>query len=367
MYPTTSGTSSSRGRDSVVHSRATHSVLVVEDEPVLRASMVRGLSKLEGIEVLSSGTVRDARRAIHATPPDLVIADLDLPDGSGIEVVGELDRVGLRVPIVFVSAYVGQYRGRLPKRSGTDVFEKPISLERLRRLVDERLNGEADVASSPFGVADYIQLAGMGRRSVVIEVRGHVAGRGEILIRGGEVWSARDEQGDGQSAFRRLAFLKDAIVTCRPLDHADGTTRNVTGSCESVLLEAARLMDEAADEAETKQGVTLPPTTALSARASDAPISDDDWDFPPVHRPLAPARGWSDEKTKPSAMMEPELLSTAAIERSFKEYYEKGVDALLSKRFEDAYHAFRSADEVAPGDTRVHANLERLKQMGWGS
>ncbi|MBS2013246.1 MAG: response regulator [Deltaproteobacteria bacterium] len=330
--PEVAPSSGGRARSRV---RPPHTLLVVEDEPILRASMVRGLSKLDGIDVVSTGTVDEARVAIRTNPPDFVICDLDLPDGSGIEVVGELDRVGLRVPIAFVSAFVGQYRGRLPKRAGTDVFEKPVSLERLRRLVGERLDEEADVASSPFGVADYIQLAGMGRRSVVVDVRGRVAGRGEVVIRGGEVWSARDEQGDGLDAFRRLAFLADAVVTCRPLDHVEGSPRNVSGSCESVLLEAARRQDE------------------TSAQV------DDGWDesdeVPTEKKPLPTS---SDEMSAPPPTTLP---------RAFSGLYEQGVDALLAKRFDEAYRAFREAEAIAPGDTRVHANLSRLRQMGYGS
>lgn len=313
---------STRSTMSTASPHERRSVLVVEDEPILRASMVRGISKLEGVDVTSTGTVLDARRCIHARPPDLVITDLDLPDGSGIEVVGELDRVGLRVPIVVVSAYVGQYRGRLPRRAGTEVFEKPISLDRLRRIVDERLRDDADAPSSPFGVTDYIQLAGMGRRSVLIEVRGGVAGRGEVVIKSGDVWSARDEQGEGLEAFRRLAFLEDVVVTCRALDHAEGRPRTIEGSCESVLLEAARRRDE-----------------------GDVSSVDS---------------GWEADTDPPST------AASGENERAFAESYERGVDALLAKRFDEAYRAFFEADEISPGDSRVNANLERLRQMGYG-
>ena len=167
-------------------------VLVVEDEPVLRTSMVRGLSKLPGVEARGAGSVREARTALGEAAPDVVISDLDLPDGSGLEVAAELDRLGLRVPLVFASAYILQYRGLLPQRPGIDILEKPVSLDQLRRLVAERLEASeaGATAPSPFGVADYVQLAGMGRRSVVIEVRGPGAVRGSIAIRSGELWSA---------------------------------------------------------------------------------------------------------------------------------------------------------------------------------
>lgn len=342
-----------------------HSVLLVEDEPVLRASMTRGLAKLSGVDVMSAGTVRDARRAINANPPDLVIADLDLPDGSGIEVVGELDRVGLRVPIVFVSAFVGQYRGRLPKRPGTDVFEKPISLERLRRLVDERLKEESEVASSPFGVADYIQLAGMGRRSVVIEVRGRLAGRGAVLIRGGEVWSARDEQSEGIDAFRRLAFLKDAVVTCRPLESSDcSPTRTITGSCESVLLEAARCKDEleatSVDGGWENEQVKPDSEDEMSL---DIDVEEIEEIEQTVSRPPP--------STKRAASSATTTTTTTGasdhVKRRFDACYEDGVDALLAKRFAEAYQAFCDAEMLVPGDSRVQANLARLRQMGHGN
>jgi len=313
-------------RRETLRSRARSTVLVVEDEPVLRESMMRGLAKLEGVDIVCAANVSDARRSVRHSPPDFCITDLDLPDGSGIEVVAELDRVGLRVPIAIVSAFVGRYRGRLPNRPGIEVFEKPISLERLRRLVDERLNGDVDPPSSPFGVADYIQLAGMGRRSVVVEVRGRIVGRGEIVIKAGEVWSANDEQGSGLDAFRRLAFLEDAVVTCRPFDGVDAAERNVTGSCESVLLEAARRHDE-----------------------NEGAVDD----------------GWTEASEETPTDVTPRTSALAA--RAFDELYEQGVEALLHKRFDDAFRAFSSAEATAPGDSRVHANLTRLKQMGYGT
>ena len=48
-------------------------VLLVEDEQTLRLSMVRGLSKLSGVEVIDAATVREAKRLIGETRPDLVI------------------------------------------------------------------------------------------------------------------------------------------------------------------------------------------------------------------------------------------------------------------------------------------------------
>lgn len=59
--------------------------------------------------------------------------------------------------------------------------------------------------------------------------------------------------------------------------------------------------------------------------------------------------------------------TTATAKRGFDDLYEEGVDALLKKRFDIAFRAFSAAEQLKPGDPSVHANLERLRQMGWAS
>lgn len=328
-------------------------ILIVEDEQTLRHSMVRGLSKLTGVELADAATATEARRAIAQKKPDLVISDLSLPDGSGIDVASELDRLGHRIPIVFISAFLGKYKSRIPTRNDIEVYEKPVPLEQLRSIVERRL-GVEDEAPSPFGVADYVQLAGMGRHSVLIEVRGST-GRGEVFIHRGELWSAADKLGNGLEAFRRLAFLQSAQVTCRTLGRDDLPPRNIDGSAESVLLDAARAFDERGKTAsdldenwdaaftETRKNTVVPPA-------------------PPSSRPATP-RG-SIRAARRSSRPAP-ALSAAARAKAFDDAYERGVDALLEKDYPTALVAFKEARELKPDDRRVVANLTRLRDMGY--
>jgi DNA-binding NarL/FixJ family response regulator len=60
-------------------------VIVVDDHPVFRHGLVALLAE-DGIDVLAqAGTVADALAAVVAHQPDVVIMDLHLPDGSGVE------------------------------------------------------------------------------------------------------------------------------------------------------------------------------------------------------------------------------------------------------------------------------------------
>ncbi len=313
-------------------------VLVVEDEPVLRTSMVRGLAKLPCVEVLAAGTLADARKLIAAYPPALLISDLDLPDGSGVELAADLERGARGTPIVFVTAYMNQFRALLPERPGVEVHEKPLALAQLRQIVLALL-GTRERAAPPFGVLDYVQLAGMSRRSIVLEVRGQTSGHGRVIVRQGELWSAEDERGVGLDAFRRLAFLPTSEISCRAPGEADARPRDLAGSVEAVLIEVARQHDEAVRDAASDDA---------SADAGPLPTSILD----------ELADGW-----EPS----PRTSHTSGthVRADFRDLVDQGVEALLAKRHAEAYRHFVAANDVRPNDPSVVANLTRLREMGY--
>lgn len=290
-------------------------VLVVEDEPVLRASMARGLGKLPSVEVADAGTMAEARTLIAAMPPAMVISDLDLPDGSGVELLVDLERRGLRVPVVFASGYLRRFK--VPAREDIVLLEKPVTLATLRRLVTERLGGAPP--ASPFGLADYVQLAGLGRRSVHLVVSRDGAAVGEVVIRDGEAWHASDAGGTGPSAFRRLVTAKDVAVEAT---YPSPTPQTLSGSCEQLLLDTLRLEDE-------------------ERRSDDADLA------------------WDELSARRIATMPP------VSEPTFTELYEQGIEALLDKRYADAFAAFDAAAALDRTPS-LEANLVRLRAMGFG-
>ncbi|MEZ4471094.1 MAG: response regulator [bacterium] len=114
-------------------------MLVVEDEQLLRSSMVRCLRRLPGVEVSEASTLAEARARVAERVPTLVLSDVSLPDGEGIELLQTLDQGGLRVPVLFVTAILGRLRDRLPDRPCIEVLEKPLPLSVLRERVTHAL------------------------------------------------------------------------------------------------------------------------------------------------------------------------------------------------------------------------------------
>jgi two-component system KDP operon response regulator KdpE len=107
-----------------------HHVLVVDDEPqILRAlqTNLRGA----GYDVTTADTAEGALAAAAIRPPEAVILDLILPDGSGTEVAREL-RTWTSVPILVLSA-VGDEREKVAAldAGADDYVTKPFGIDEL--------------------------------------------------------------------------------------------------------------------------------------------------------------------------------------------------------------------------------------------
>ncbi len=77
-------------------------VLVVEDEPQLRKFLRAALTP-HGFQVVEAATSAQAKVAATSQPPELVLLDLGLPDGDGLDVLRAL-REWSRVPVIVISA-----------------------------------------------------------------------------------------------------------------------------------------------------------------------------------------------------------------------------------------------------------------------
>ena len=113
-------------------------ILVVDDEPQILRALETTL-RVEGYEVETAATAEQALNRAAMKPPDAVILDLVLPDGSGTDVCREL-RSWTRVPIVILSA-VGDEREKVSAldAGADDYVTKPFSgdelLARLRAVL----------------------------------------------------------------------------------------------------------------------------------------------------------------------------------------------------------------------------------------
>ena len=105
-------------------------ILVVDDEPQILRALQAGL-RGAGYEVETAATAEAALLAAGMRPPDAVILDLVLPDGSGTEVAREL-RTWTSAPVIVLSA-VGEEREKVAAldAGADDYVTKPVGIDEL--------------------------------------------------------------------------------------------------------------------------------------------------------------------------------------------------------------------------------------------
>ncbi|BCR05623.1 acetoacetate metabolism regulatory protein AtoC [Desulfuromonas versatilis] len=117
-------------------------ILIVEDEELVRESLVEFFAE-EGLEVQGVASLQQARAHLSRQAFDLVILDLKLPDGSGLELLREIQ--GSEGPqVVVLTAFPEvQTAVRALKLGAFDYINKPFDLEELQLVAARALEEQA--------------------------------------------------------------------------------------------------------------------------------------------------------------------------------------------------------------------------------
>lgn len=111
--------------------------LIVDDEELARKNLEFLLNDYcPNVEVIgSAANAREARRFIQANNIDLLLLDIEMPNGSGFDLLESLeDEIDFK--IIFITAY-HEYALRAFKYSAVDYILKPINPEELQSAVDK--------------------------------------------------------------------------------------------------------------------------------------------------------------------------------------------------------------------------------------
>src|SRR5580704_12997742 len=113
-------------------------VLLVDDDPDLIAEQVRHAFPAPTHRVEVARTGADGVARVVASPPDVVLLDLRLPDRLGLEVFEEIHALDARIPVVFVTlSKTADAAIEAMKRGAFDYLFKPLDPAQVRRVVGE--------------------------------------------------------------------------------------------------------------------------------------------------------------------------------------------------------------------------------------
>ncbi|MCD7833752.1 MAG: response regulator [Lachnospiraceae bacterium] len=135
------------------------SILIVDDDRLLVEKM-KNTVDWEGLNisaVLTAYNIRQAEDILNACPVQILLCDVDMPQGSGLELLAWIRSIGLEVECVFLSSYANfTYAQKALSLSACEYLLKPIAnvdLERvLKRVVDsvQEKRRTSDIQPEPF-------------------------------------------------------------------------------------------------------------------------------------------------------------------------------------------------------------------------
>lgn len=182
-------------------------VLLVDDESKI-IEVLRAYLEREGLVVESAGTVAGALEALSRLRPDMLILDITLPDGSGLDVLRSAATPEGRIPSIMLTARTDEADRVVGLELGADDYvTKPFSprevvarVRALFRRIEEHVSSPAQRATKKTVVADLeidhefheVQIAGRAANLTATEFRilgllaenpGEVFTRGHLLDR----------------------------------------------------------------------------------------------------------------------------------------------------------------------------------------
>jgi DNA-binding NtrC family response regulator len=107
--------------------------LIVDDDAEIAAALTE-LVRREGFAVTSASTLARAREEIAATVPDIVLVDIHLPDGSGLELLDDQGPAAPEVVLITGQASVETAVDAL-RRGAADYLTKPVDFPRLKMVL----------------------------------------------------------------------------------------------------------------------------------------------------------------------------------------------------------------------------------------
>jgi two-component system nitrogen regulation response regulator GlnG len=111
-------------------------LLVIDDEEGVRYSFRRAFEG-DDVEVIAAATAAEGLELASKAGPDVVVLDLQLPDGSGLDVFRKMQEDTPKRPVIFITAHGTTEAAIEAMKSGAfDYLVKPVDLERLSQLVE---------------------------------------------------------------------------------------------------------------------------------------------------------------------------------------------------------------------------------------
>jgi two-component system response regulator DevR len=133
-----------------VHDASATRIFLVEDSAIIRERLLRLFEGLGGVEVVGDAdSVPEAIAGIVAATPDVVVLDIKLKNGSGIDVLRHIEDRLPGVTVIMLTNYAtGEYRRRCFEAGAEYFLDKTNEFQKLQGILDRLRHNDQRGANS---------------------------------------------------------------------------------------------------------------------------------------------------------------------------------------------------------------------------
>ena len=129
-------------------------ILVLDDDAAIRTVVAHALRRA-GHHVTTTATLAEFNRELRASVPDVVVSDVVLPDGNGLDMVAGLSEAFPQLPVIVLSAQNTLTTAvRATEVGAYEYLPKPFDLNDLTRAIDGALARRGEGESDPVDAED---------------------------------------------------------------------------------------------------------------------------------------------------------------------------------------------------------------------
>ncbi len=113
-------------------------ILLVDDSPLILERLMSMLEELEIHSLFCCGTAHEAKQFLTHMSPDIVVLDINLPDGSGIDLLEMAKSSHPNTTVVMLTNQSGSYYRKLCRTLGADYFlDKSTDFEMIPDVISQ--------------------------------------------------------------------------------------------------------------------------------------------------------------------------------------------------------------------------------------
>ena len=230
--------------------------LIVDDEADILDLIRITLGRMD-IQAVTALTLGEARRQLERGRFDLCLTDMNLPDGTGLDLIRHISERYPALPVAMITAHGNQESAVAAMKAGAfDFVSKPVDLQLLRRLVGSALKlrgrAPADAATQLLGVSSTMEqirhlIAKLARNQAPVFITGESGTGKELAAR---LIHAQGPRRDGPFIPVNCGAIPQDLVESELFGHKKGSFTGAVGDKEG-LFQAAEggtlFLDEVAD------------------------------------------------------------------------------------------------------------------------